>query len=293
MNAIILFGVLIMSFLSVRAQEIPIFSGTNPQIRLGLMEVAQKVRPGQIIVMGEHHGFKTAQRAQLELMKALRDQGLKASAGLEFFYYPDQGLVEDYRRGALVEADFLQKIQWGNPSFDFYRDQALFPRYDHGESTLALNAPRNLTSRISQVGLEKLTSEEQNLLPPDFQLGRDSYKKRFLDMMPHLPNPAAGERYFAAQSVWDDTMAWKAAEFIKVHPDQVLVIVVGDFHAQYWGGLPDRIEARTQQKPIVFSFVNAAGLSSSELEGELWPSTVYGPRADYLWVAQETIIKSN
>src|SRR3990167_2630329 len=116
MNAVILFGVLIMSFLSVRAQEIPILEGANPQVRLSLTEVARKVRPGQIIVMGELHGLKTAQQAQLELMTALRDQGLKVSAGLEFFYHPDQALVDDYRLGTLAEVDFLQKIHWGKPS---------------------------------------------------------------------------------------------------------------------------------------------------------------------------------
>jgi uncharacterized iron-regulated protein len=287
MNAVILFGVLIMSFLSVRAQEIPIIAGSEPQVRVSLKDLAQTIRPGQIIVMGENHGLKTAQQAQLQLIQALRDQGLKVSVGLEFFYFPDQALVDDFRMGALSEADFLQKIQWGSPSFDFYREQALFPRYDQGERTLALNAPRSLTSRISKVGLSGLTSEELKLLPPQFELGRASYKERFLAMMPHLPNPEAGERYFAAQSAWDDTMAYYAAEFMKTHPDQVLVIVVGDFHAQFGGGLPDRISNRTQQKPVVFSFVNLAGLSSAEQAEALAPSTVYGARGDYLWLAHE------
>lgn len=283
MNAIVLFGVLVMSFLSVRAQEIPILEGGHPENRVSLQEIAQRIRPGQIIVMGESHGFKTAQQAQLELMEALRSAGLKVSSGLEFFYYPDQNLVDDYRLGILSEADFLQKIQWGQPAFDFYRGQALFPRYDLGERTLALNAPRSLTGRVSKGGLAALTPEEQKLLPPGFQLGRESYKKRFLAMMPHLPNPEAGERYFAAQSIWDDTMAWRVAEFIQKHPEQVLVIVVGDFHVQYGGGLPDRIEARTQQKPVVFSYVNTEGLTEAEIQEQVSPSTEDGPRADYLW----------
>jgi uncharacterized iron-regulated protein len=286
-NAILVFGVLIMSFLSVRAQEIPILDGAHPQNRISLQFIAQQVRPGSIIVMGENHGLKTSQQGQVELMKALRDQGLKVSVGLEFFYYPDQSLVDDFRAGALSEPDFLQKIQWTSPAFDFYRDQALFPRYDQGERALALNAPRALTSRISKVGLQGLTVVEEAMLPPNFQLGRASYKDRFLAMMPHVPNPEAGDRYFAAQSAWDDTMAWKAAEFIQRHPDQVLLIVVGDFHASFGGGLPDRIQMRTQQKPLVFSYLNTQGLTSDEVAREIDPSTVYGHRSDYIWLAQE------
>ncbi len=287
MNAFMLFGVLVMSFLTVRAQGVPLRDGRQPQNLVDLQQVASQVRPGTIIVMGENHGFKTAQQGQIELMQALRMQGLKVSAGLEFFYFSDQDLVDSYRTGSLSEGDFLQKIQWGSPSYDFYRDQALFPRYEFGERTLALNAPRSLTGRISKVGIAGLTPEELQLLPPNFQLGRASYKERFLAMMPHLPNPEAGERYFEAQSTWDDTMAWKAAEYIKAHPDQVLVITVGDFHAMYGGGLPDRMTARTQQKPLVFSYVNVRGMTTDEVEQELNPSSVYGPRADYIWVTEE------
>lgn len=287
MNAIVVFGVFLMSFLSVQAQEIPVLDGHQPQKPLSLTAVAAGIKPGQIVVMGENHGLKTAQQAQVELLKALRDQGLKVSVGMEFFYYPDQQKVDAFRQNAMPEDVFLKDISWGQPAFDFYRDQVLFPRYDLGERTLALNAPRSLTSRVAKVGFGGLTAEEQKLLPPNFQLGRDTYKKRFLDMMPHLPDAAAGERYFAAQSVWDDTMAWQATEYIAQNPDQVLVIVVGDFHAQYFGGLPDRIQARSGQKPVVFSYVNGEGLTAQELQEQVEPSTVYGPRGDYIWLASE------
>jgi len=287
MNAIMLFGVLVMSYLTVTAQEIPLRDGLQPQNSVTVTQIAAQVRPGSIIVMGENHGFKTAQQGQMELLQALRAQGLSVSTGLEFFYYPDQSLVEDYRQGRLSEVDFLQKIQWGNPPFDFYRSQALFPRYELGERTLAINAPRSLTGRISKVGVAGLTPEESLLLPPAFQVGRASYKERFLAMMPHLPSPEAGDRYFEAQSTWDDTMAWKVAEFMSTHPDQVLVITVGDFHAAYGGGLPDRILARTGVRPVILSYVNTQGLTQEEIEHEINPSPVYGPRADYIWFAQE------
>lgn len=294
MNAVLLFGVFIMSFLTVQAQEIPILDGKVPQSRLDLVAIAKKVRPGQMVVMGELHGLKGAQQAQLELLNALRDQGLKVSVGLEFFSYPDQSVVDQFRQGSLDEASFLKQIQWSNPSFDFYRAQVLFPRYEQDEQTVALNAPRSLTGRISKVGLSALTPEEQKLLPPQLELGRESYKKRFLAMMPHLPTPEAGEFYFAAQSVWDDTMAWRAAEFLRQHPDQVLAIVVGDFHAQYGGGLPDRIAARTGQRPWVFSFVATEGLSEEEIRNEVEPSIEFGARADYLWLSDEkSMIRSN
>lgn len=287
MNAFVVFAGLMMGFLTVQAQETQIRQGNHPQIQVSVADIARQVHPGDIVVMGENHGLKTAQAAQVQLLQALRDAGLKVTTALEFFYYPQQSLVDAYRQGTLGETDFLKQLQWGLPSFDFYRAQATFPRYDQGERTLAINAPRTLTGKIAKGGLESLTSEEQKMLPPQFHLGRDSYKKRFLEDMPHLPSPDAGDRYFAAQSTWDDTMAWKVTEYSAQHPDQVVVITVGDFHAQYGGGLPDRIEARRGAKPLVFSYVNASGLSDEDVQAQLNPSPEYGPRADFIWLAHE------
>lgn len=285
MNALLLFGALLLSFQPLKAQVIPILDGADPSKTWSAAQVAAQIHPGQIVVMGENHGLPASTQSQMQLLNALRGAGRSVSVGFEFFYYPDQPLVRAFRANALSEAEFLKQIQWGQVSFDFYRPQALFPRLELHEETLALNAPRTLTGKIAKQGLESLTEVERQLLPPNFELGRASYKKRFLAQMPHLPSPADGDRYFAAMSAWDDTMAWQAAEFIKVHPDQVLVIVVGDFHAQYSGGLPARIQARTQQKPWVFSLVNPDGLTKEEVLAEIQPSPVDGPRGDFIWLA--------
>lgn len=251
-----------------------------------LDEALLSVAPGSILVVGENHGLKEHQRQQMDILTALRARGLKVSVGMEFFTYTQQTLVDSYRGGALTEKDFLTAIQWGQPSFDFYRDQALFPNLSEGSLTVALNAPRSLTGKVAKNGLQALTPEDRALLPPSFSLGRDSYKQRFLAaMLPHLPSAEAGERYFASQSIWDDTMAWRAVEFISAHPNQVLVIVVGEFHVQFGGGLPDRIAVRAPRVPILtFSQVNTAGLSQQEVETEIAPSPREGPRADFLWL---------
>ncbi|MEN0057459.1 MAG: ChaN family lipoprotein [Bdellovibrio sp.] len=267
------------------AQSSGIYQGLNHEA-VSLAEAVQGVTPGSVVVIGENHGFSEHQAQQVEIMETLRQQGLKVSVGLEFFTYTFQTQVEQYRQGLLLEADFLKEIQWGGISYDFYRSQALFPRLEEGAKTLALNAPRSLTGKVSKSGLASLTEEDRALLPPQFALGRDSYKERFLKMMPHLPSPEAGERYFAAQSVWDDTMAWRAVEFLQAHPEQVLVIVVGDFHVQYGGGLPDRLRARLPGLPVLtFSQVNTLGLSPEQIAQEIEPSEKEGARADYLWLA--------
>jgi uncharacterized iron-regulated protein len=253
-----------------------------------LVEAFQNIPQGSIVVLGENHGYAVHQAQHIAVLDTLRALGHKVSVGLEFFTYTEQNLVNDYRAGRLSEVDFLSAIKWGSPSYSFYRSQALFPNLADGSMTWALNAPRALTSKVAKTGLGSLTPAESALLPPNFSLGRDSYRERFLAMMPHLPSPEAGERYFAAQSIWDDTMAWRAQEFISQHPGQTLVIVVGEFHVQYGGGLPDRLRARLPNTRIVtLSQFNTYGLTEAEILNETRPSYDYGPRADLVWLAAD------
>jgi uncharacterized iron-regulated protein len=246
------------------------------------------VQPGQVVVLGEEHGTLIQAGQQLQVLETLRKNCHFVSLGMEFFEYPGQALVDSYRHGELDEASFLQQINWGMGfSFDAYRSQVQFPNLAN-EYVIALNAPRSLTGRISKVGMEGLTADEKALLPPNWTLGNDAYLARFKEVMGgagHLPSADALEHYFAAQSTWDDTMAWKAAEFLKAHPEQVLVIIVGEFHVQYGGGLPDRLKARGVTA-TTFSLVNLDGLSEDERTAAVRPSEIYGSRADFVWTSE-------
>lgn len=269
------------------AQIAGIISGADHQA-LSLEQSLAAITPGTILVVGENHGLWTHQNQQMQILEALIAKGLKVSVGMEFFSYTHQDLVNSYLSGELAEADFLRNIEWGSPAYDYYRDQVRAP-LRAGGWTWALNAPRFLTGKIAREGLASLTLEERALLPLDFTLGRASYKDRFLALMPHLPSQEAGERYFAAQSAWDDTMAWRVADFMAANSDHVLVIIVGDFHVAWGGGLPNRIKARlnSPQSPVVtFSLINTQNATAEEIANEIAPEEGGEIRADYIWLSE-------
>ena len=82
-------------------------------------------------------------------------------------------------------------------------------------------------------------------------------------------------------------MARQAVQFIEKHPEQVLVIIVGEFHAQFGGGLPWRIQQRNSQIPIrMLSQVWADGYTDQDIQDALRPSLVEGPRADFILVSK-------
>lgn len=249
-----------------------------------LDQLVSNVHPGKVVIIGEQHGNSAAQFQQLQILQAIRNKGMKVSVGMEFLTYTDQELLEKYRTQQLDEESYLKAIKWGSPSFDYYRPQVLFPILEEGSKTLALNAPRKLSSKIAKEGLDSISTEELKLFPPSFSIGRDSYKLRFKEVSPHFSDPTLLNNYFAAQSLWDDTMAWNASEFIKANPDQVLVIIVGEFHVQYGGGLPDRLAHRGVQNILTITQLDHQDYSEEELVLSVIPSQKFGPRSNFVWV---------
>jgi uncharacterized iron-regulated protein len=250
--------------------------------------LSESLKTHRVIIMGESHGLKSHQNEHIQVLNELRKQGRKVHVGLEFFYYPSQAAVDKYRLGQISEADFLKVVDWGGISYDFYREQAIFPQYGIGERTWALNAPRSLTAQISKLGLAHLPAELSELLPPYFSLGRDSYRDRFLNIMKeHVKDPQLLQNYFEAQSTWDDTMAWRIQSFQEQYPEAVMLVVVGEFHVQFGGGLPDRLKKRGVEGVLVISQVNTLEMSDAEIRDQVQPDAEYGPRADWIWTAPD------
>lgn len=274
--------IILLGFVA-HAQELKDGQNLRPQT---LQDVADRVAPGTILVLGEAHDNAVHSAQHVALLQELRGRGLKVSVGMEFLEYPAQDALDRYLRGELAEADFLKEAGWGGSNFAYYREQIRFSLGGEGW-TYALNSPRVLSSKIARGGLESLSAEEYALLPPQFSRGNDGYFERFQNAMGgHGPKGDALERYFLAQSLWDDTMAWKALKALRRDPAQVLVIIVGEFHVQYGGGLPDRLRARGANAVVTLSQLNVEGASAEEIEEATRPTGVYGPRADFLWISR-------
>lgn len=267
----------------LQAGQAQLYSGRT-QEPVPIESLIDSVQPGSVLFLGENHGIASHRDQHLVVLNLLRQRGLKISVGMEFINYTDQLKLLAYRNGELSEGEFLRDINWGGISFDFYREQINFPMRSNGEAALGLNIPRAVTTQVSRQGLTSLSEEQKILLPPQFSLGRESYRQRFMKVAGahcRVPNNC-----FAAQCLWDDTMAWRAAEFMRSHPDQVLVIIVGEFHVQYGGGTPDRLRARWPESRIVaLSQIWAEGLTAEEIQSELSQSETEGPRADFIWVS--------
>lgn len=284
MNTRIVFALSVFLFLCIKvaASQDQVIDG-RALAPISLEQIAAAIQPGSAVVMSDLHGSILHNQHQVQMLQALAGSLNNISVGLEFFETPFQSTVDQYTSGLIDEVSFLKAIHWSGYPFSNYREQALFPR-EHQGATLAINAPRALTGRIAKVGLLGLTEAERAQLPPDFKIGNTLYYKRFAEIMKGHAPPDAINRYFEAQSTWDDTMAWISANFLKANPTQILFIIVGDFHVVYGGGLPDRLTARGVESVVTISQVDLTDLDPFERDRALDPVTKYGRRADYIWV---------
>lgn len=271
------------------------FWNTKTKSKITQAEFFDQLQPKSVLVFGEKHAVDRGDslqdsiahhRRQGDLIRAygiyLKDKHEGLNGAFEFIPYTDQWAVELYFRGHMSKEKMLATIGWSpKQPFEQYERQFTFPLYFQGW-TYGINAPKELTKKVAQEGLPGLNEDERALLPPNFQLGNSLYFERFTEVMGgHVPAEAL-ERYFAAQSIWDDTMAWKALEILDSSSNR-LIIWVGEFHVEYGGGLPDRLKARSTDHPV-HTLLQREYSSENEIHFEDFYHEKYGALADYIWV---------
>lgn len=230
-----------------------------------------------VFVLGEIHDQPCHHQNQINIINRLSQKGRVVHVGLEVLAFPHQNFVDQYLLGALSDDEFQKAVAWGK-DFSFYKPKILSPLITGGQA-LAINTPRELSMKVARFGLSSLTTEELALVPDGFELGNEAYFERFRQVMGdssrgHQLPPEALARYFASQSLWDDTMATQVLKWREFYPDDHIVIIVGDFHVSFGGGLPDRLNKRGLSSIVTLSQV----LTGTEVR-----YVAESPRADYVW----------
>lgn len=208
-----------------------------------------ELQKGAVILLGELHATEDNQNdpetirhheRQVQILNSLRTAGHRVSVGMEFFEYPGQTAVDAYLSNEMNEPEFLLTVGWGASPFYLYREQVRAPLLSGG-TTWALNIPRRISRQVALGGPDSLTDEMRALLPPVWEWGNDLYFERFRKIMEgHVPHKSLVQ-YFWAQSLWDDTMAWRIQRFRQKFPNQTLVVIVGEFHVEFDIGLANRL----------------------------------------------------
>jgi uncharacterized iron-regulated protein len=228
-----------------------VIHSTKEKRDLTFGELTDRLMDVGVVCVGENHDSELNHRVQLEIIKALYARDERLGVGMEMFQRPFQAALDRYVQGEIGEDEFLKqseyKQRWG---FDWalYRPIVDFCRRN-GVPVAALNAPRELTRRISKVGVGGLNAEEKGQLGPvDFHV--QSHRDYWYEKLPRMHgqrNPTAEqkERSYEVMTTWDGYMAASAAEFQQKRRLRRLVVLAGSGHIDRGFGIPDRTAKQT------------------------------------------------
>jgi uncharacterized iron-regulated protein len=199
----------------------------------------------RVIYVGEIHDRYDHHQNQLAVIRGLHERGVKLAIGLESFQEPFQEHLDAFSAGRMGEKDMLRRTEYFTRwRFDYrlYRDILDYARR-HEIPLVALNAPTEMVEAVSRDGVEGLSPEYRRRLPARIQPADADYERRLRDafrMHGDLPEERF-RRFMEVQSVWDEYMARRAAEYLAAHPDRTLVVLAGAAHVLHDAAIPQRL----------------------------------------------------
>ena len=210
----------------------------------GLLE---KVSDSRVIYIGEIHDRYDHHLNQLAVVDGLYNRGVDFAIGLELFQRPSQQHLDRYIAGEISEKILLKQTgyyqNWGY-DFRLYRPILEYAR-DRGIALVALNAPSELVSQVSENGFEGVSEAWKSQLP-EIRIPPDaSYQRRLqrvFALHPHAEKQF--DNFLQVQLLWDEYMADSVVSQLQAHPGRQLVVLAGSGHVAADSGIPQRAQHR-------------------------------------------------
>lgn len=213
-------------------------------------QILSAITDSQIVYLGETHSDPADHTAQLEIIQALNDRN-DIVIGLEMFQRPFQPAVDAYLAGEITEAELLEdteyETRWGY-DWAFYAPILRYAK-ENQIPVLALNTPAEVTRKVATDGLSSLSGEELKHIPPvaDIDLTDKDYRATLESIFSAhggAGHSASFDNFFAAQVLWDETMAEAVADQHQRDPQRQVIVLAGEGHVAYGYGIPNRVARR-------------------------------------------------
>lgn len=224
-----------------------------------LEKILEAAGQTDVVFLGENHDDATAHALQFQIFKSLLEKygrGRQLALSLEMFERDTQIVIDEYLNNLISENHFLLSSRpWNNYKQD-YRPLVELAKAEK-LPVIAANAPRryvNMVSRNGREALGGLSPAAKKWLAP-LPYGRPSarYTEKFKALMGGSPESGMGlEKILDSQTLWDSTMAFSIAEFLKAGKKPLVVHLNGSFHTENRLGTGERLlEYRPKTKFLV------------------------------------------
>jgi uncharacterized iron-regulated protein len=166
----------------------------------------------------------------------------RSAISMEMFETDRQSILDEYLQNQISEKDFITDSHaWHN--YKDYRPVIELAKTEH-IPVIAANAPARYVHNVVHKGLaslEELSVAGKSWLPPlPIDTATGAYYQKFQKAMGD--HGATGNmQMYQAQNLWDATMAWSIASFLKKHRNFKVFQLNGGFHSENKLGVPQQL----------------------------------------------------
>ena len=244
-NIISVFAIIFISIILMTNNTRAQISEANYKIYDGmgnpatLNQIINSVGRSDTVFLGENHDDSTAHYLQAEILKKTLEsygKNKKVTLSMEMFERDVQIVLDEYLKDLITEKKFLDDSRpWNNYKTD-YRPLVEYAKQNQLE-VIAANAPRryvNMVSRNGRDSLNQLSPQAKKWLAPlPYPQSSETYAKKFTDLMGGMPsNTQNVSKILESQTLWDATMAFSIAEYLKNNKNALVVHLNGSFHTE-------------------------------------------------------------
>ena len=231
-------------------------------------EIVERIMQDKVVYLGENHDSSAIHQKQLEIITQLQQNKTKPEAiAFEMFQRPFQPMLDRYLAGSITEKQLREQTEYDNRwgfDWEFYAPILRLAK-DEQIPLIALNTPEEITQKVAQLGLDSLKKNDYRYIPTKAEIKLDNreYRQRVRDIyQQHVElgqgNSTDADNFFAAQVLWDETMADAIAKYYQEHPNTQVIVLVGKAHVMYDYAIPDRVARRISNSASNANFVQTA-----------------------------------
>ena len=237
----------------------------------------EMVDKADIIILGELHDHVVGHAFQKEVVSHVMTSFPNSTLALEMLERDEQPIIDDFMED-IIDDETLAKLthsqNWsGKGSWAAWYQPIINITKELGGSVVGANAPRRYVTLGRTDGFEAiqiLPENRQKFVTIPDPLVDNHYQDRFFELAgKHASDEPIDESstlfgFYKAQQIWDATMA-KSVVQLNPTVNEKTVLLVGQFHVEYEGGL---VQFLKRDLPNANILVVTVHRSSPELEFE-------------------------
>ncbi len=253
--------------LLLKAQSYKIYDTTR-QKEITTEEIAAMMDKAEVLFYGEEHNDSVGHKLELEIFgKLVQRYANKAVLSLEMFETDTQPVLNEYLAGLIREKNLISDARaWNN--YKDYRPIVELAKEKH-LPVIAANAPARYTNRVTRLGLASLQqldlAAKEWLAPLPIDTATGAYYDKFVQIMGGH-GVMGGMQIYQSQNLWDATMAYSIAKYLRSHAGSKIMQVNGSFHSE------DKLGAAAQLKKYAPNarIINIATYAITDLKQVDW-----------------------